>query len=337
MREKPRISDEQLAERVGAAYGLTIRDVAFLAGGADADAAAYRITCDDGPLFLKLRWRPSPAAELTAYLAGIGSTGVIAPRPALDGGLTASLDQLVATVSPFVEGRNGFDSALTEDQWVALGAALRVVHGAPLTDRLRAAIRTEDYAATWRDKVRAHLRAPRPRAADRVARAFWNDLVAHQEQLAIVVDRAERLAEVGRAKGTPLVICHGDLHAGNVIVGSDGRLSIVDWDDPLLAPKERDLMFVGAGVGGVWNRAEELDAFRRGYRPATVDPDLIAYYRYERIAVDTALFADQVLLSDDDGVDRWVSLTHFRSQFDPDNVVQMADQTYATLAPVSKT
>jgi spectinomycin phosphotransferase len=40
-------------------------------------------------------------------------------------------------------------------------------------------------------------------------------------------------------------------HAGNVVVGADNELTIVDWDEPILAPKERDLMFIGGGVDGI--------------------------------------------------------------------------------------
>ena len=33
---------------------------------------------------------------------------------------------------------------------------------------------------------------------------------------------------------------------------------IVDWDEPIMAPKERDLMFIGGGVANVWNKPRKL-------------------------------------------------------------------------------
>ena len=39
------------------------------------------------------------------------------------------------------------------------------------------------------------------------------------------------------------------VHAGNVLLGDNDKLAIVDWDNPIMAPKERDLMFVGGGIG----------------------------------------------------------------------------------------
>ena len=55
------------------------------------------------------------------------------------------------------------------------------------------------------------------------------------------------------------------------LVGPGDALAIVDWDTPIVAPKERDLMFVGAGIGDIWREPWEADAFYRGYGPTTVD------------------------------------------------------------------
>lgn len=40
------------------------------------------------------------------------------------------------------------------------------------------------------------------------------------------------------------VLCHADFHDANLLIDPTGRLFIVDWDEIILAPKERDLVFV---------------------------------------------------------------------------------------------
>ncbi|MEZ4770163.1 MAG: phosphotransferase [Caldilineales bacterium] len=51
-----------------------------------------------------------------------------------------------------------------------------------------------------------------------------------------LVDRTEVLARRLRTDPLPCVLCHSDLHAGNLLMAGDGRLFIVDWDEPILAP-----------------------------------------------------------------------------------------------------
>jgi len=127
-----------------------------------------------------------------------------------------------------------------------------------------------------------------------------------------------------------LVLCHADLHAGNLLITPDGALYVVDWDTLILAPQERDLMFVGGGLFRNQRSAEdEIRLFYAGYGPAAVDRVALAYYRYERIVEDVAAYAEQILATDAGGADRANGLRQFTSQFDPGGVVEFAQRTGA--------
>ncbi len=64
----------------------------------------------------------------------------------------------------------------------------------------------------------------------------------------------------------------------------------------MLAPPERDLMFVrGSAVAGLTTDAEAT-AFEDGYGSAAADPALIAFYRMDWAIQDFADFARRVLL-----------------------------------------
>ena len=78
-------------------------------------------------------------------------------------------------------------------------------------------------------------------------------------------------------KGSRQVLCHGDLHAWNVLVVSDNHLWIVDWDEAVLAPRERDLMFVVGGIGHGLVRPHDTERFLQGYGETGIDPRLLAY------------------------------------------------------------
>ena len=48
-----------------------------------------------------------------------------------------------------------------------------------------------------------------------------------------------------RPRREPEVICHGDLHPFNVLVDSDGSITVLDWSAALLAPAAYDVAFTG--------------------------------------------------------------------------------------------
>jgi spectinomycin phosphotransferase len=238
-----------------------------------------------------------------------------------------------ATLYPFVEGENGFRRPLNEDQWTAFGAVVRAVHDVRLPPSVSETMRHETYSAASCSKVRRYLTAaPSQGPDDDVARALKRLLSSKRQEIASLVEHAEQLAASLRHRTLSSVPCHGDLHAGNILVDGAGSLAIVDWDDAVLAPKERDLMFVGGGVGGVWNRPGESAAFYRGYGPASVDAEALAYYRCERVVEDVAVYCDSLLLEGgDQGAEREESLRRLTSAFDPNNVAEIAERTFADL------
>jgi spectinomycin phosphotransferase len=96
------------------------------------------------------------------------------------------------------------------------------------------------------------------------------------------------------------VLCHADIHTANVLVGADGQLWIVDWDEAVLAPQERDLMFVmGGGIDDQMVRPQDEALFFQGYGASTIDALALAYYRYAWAVSDISAFGDDVFFRTD--------------------------------------
>jgi spectinomycin phosphotransferase len=130
------------------------------------------------------------------------------------------------------------------------------------------------------------------------------------------------------------VLCHADIHTGNVMVGRDGELFVVDWDGPALAPKERDLMFVIGGVVPGVVGAREEDLFFKGYGQVDVNPLALAYYRYAWAVQDVGEYAEQVFLMNDLGDKTREHAVHgFRELFQPGAIVELAFQSEQNLPP----
>jgi spectinomycin phosphotransferase len=121
------------------------------------------------------------------------------------------------------------------------------------------------------------------------------------------------------------VLCHGDIHAANILTGDDGRIHLVDWDAPVLAPRERDLIFV---IGSQIARdvlPHEERWFFSGYGLVDTDPDALVLFRYERVIEDLVEFGRELLASTDlENPDTVFALRIIETFFAPDGIATQA-------------
>jgi len=270
---------------------LRVVHLAFLPLGADRNTAVYRAVADDDkPYFVKLRRGifDETSVTLPKCLSDQGIMQIIAPRATLTGQLWASLDAFRLMLYPFVEGRNGYEVDLSERHWRDFGAALKRIHTAVVPPMLARGLPQEAYSPQWRESVKTFLENVEDDALDDpLAVKLAMFLKARRDEILNLAGRAERLAQAFQARSPEFVLCHSDVHAGNILIDANDALYIVDWDNPMLAPKERDLMFIGGGQGFAGHTAQEEETlFYRGYGQTQLDPSALAYYRYERIIQD---------------------------------------------------
>jgi spectinomycin phosphotransferase len=331
MLTKPPIADAAIITHLRDAYAIDAADLAFLPIGADADSAVYRATTREGrAYFVKLRRGPFDDLPIRVpwFLHQHGVKHVIPPIPTRTEGLWTALDGYTLAVFPFVEGVDGYEVDLGP-LWVDLGRALRAIHTLDLPADLASRVRRETYADTWREGVRGFLALAETQTfADPVSADLAALLRRNRSVIGTLVRRADALAARLRSRTLLFVLCHADIHAGNVLIDADRELHIVDWDTVTLAPKERDLMFPGAGLFGEWQPPErEEDWFYSGYGETAIDRDALAYYRCERVVQDIAEFCDQILHSAPDNPDRANGLRLLSGQFLPGAVVDLALNT----------
>ena len=329
MLEQPDIQNERIIACLRDEYGLRVVQVAFLPLGADQNTAVYRVVADDEtPYFVKLRRGvfDEAAVALPKFLSDQGIMQIIAPLATKTGQLWASLDAFRLILYPFVEGRNGYEVDLSDRHWGDFGTALKSIHTVVVPPALIRCIQQETYSPQWREIVKTFLERVEVDAFDDpVAVDLAAFLRTRREEILDLVRRAERLAQALQARSPECVLCHSDIHAGNILIDANDALYIVDWDNPILAPKERDLMFIGGGQGFAGHTAQEEETlFYRSYGQTQIDPIALAYYRYERIIQDIAAFCEQILLTNDGGEDREQSLRYLTSNFLPNNTIEIA-------------
>jgi spectinomycin phosphotransferase len=303
MREDPGVDAEKISASLEAHYDLSVASVAFLPIGYDPNAAVYEVVSGDGGCyFLKVRFGPihEPGLLVPRALMDLGIRNVLAPLRTRSSNLWCQIDGYAGytvVLYPFIRGENAMVAGLSDDQWREFGSTLQAVHASGLDERFRGRLPVETFSLPSASMVRRLLTLTdgarvEGDAAARFA-AFWRE---HTEQIHHLLARAEGLGAQLRSKSFEYVLCQADIHAANILVADDGRIYLIDWDGPLIAPRERDLLFVvGSKIARAVEPREEA-LFFEGYGPVEIDPVALVYYRYERIIEDIGEIGKSVFL-----------------------------------------
>lgn len=294
MREKLDIPEQLLRTTLQDQYDLTPATLEFLPVGLDYHAGVYRVVSQQGNAYLlKVTSRPlyEPRYQVPRYLKNQGITAVVAPLPTRNGGLWTTFANWTAIVYPFIAGDSSL-MGMTDEHWRKLGSIFKQIHQAAVPAEGFESLRKETFDVTayarWVQTFEAqHLHAQGGSAPQRALRADW---LAYQDKIHTAVRSLEKLAGVLQKRSGPYVFCHADLHPANLIRDSHGSVFVIDWDDVMLAPKERDFIFI---------RDSEADPFWEGYGHSQIDWGALTYYRWERIVQDVIACADDLFFKND--------------------------------------
>lgn len=270
---EPRVDRAALLAAVRDLYGIEVDEAEFVPVG--WAAAGYVLRGGGERYFLKL-WpggRDAAAAitrlPLVQRLHYLGFRARV-PYPLVSKGSepSASVPAGVVALFPFLPGTTPpgwprWPAEVLEELGRTLAELHSVDPGGVLPFR-------ERFAVTVADELRYHL-------ADKVVRPFRADLL---DQL----DRLHELQRSARRLARRFVVCHTDLLGDNVLVDTEGRLSVLDWDGSLLAPPELDLAMLLIGEQPI-----DTVALRRVlavYPDVPLQRDLFAFFLLRRYAED---------------------------------------------------
>ena len=327
MLEDPGLDAREATEALGIAYGIAAAGFTFVPSY-DMQSASYSVATIEGRFFLKIHFGPVAGAPLDvprALLEG-GIASVLAPIRTVASTLWHPMDGgRTAVLFPFVAGQNAMVAGMTAGQWREFGTALRGVHDSGLQERFADRLPAESFALPSAAVARAVL-AQRPAVDSPAANRLSDLFAARAGRIGSMIQRAEELGSILAGRPVAHVLCHADIHAANVLVADDGRIYLVDWDGPMLAPRERDLLFV---IGSRIARdvlPHEEGWFFEGYGEVSVDREALVYYRYERILEDIGEFARSVF--GDPAIpeaSRLAQVMMVDSFFGPDGIVETVE------------
>ncbi len=328
MLERPHLADDRILTCLQQQSGLEIISLEFLPLGNDPTSWVYKVfAAHEQFYFLKVKHGDLTPSSVYAprHLYASGIEQIVAPIPNINGELWTSLVEYVLILYPYIVGQTGMDLGLSNEQWAELGAILHKIHVTPLSVEIALKIPRESFIpnpkwtaaiqvietkltqTTFNDSYEAELAT------------FWNQ---RGHQIKRIISRTHELGQLVKARSLPFVLCHTDIHTANVLVDSEGKLYIVDWDGVIFAPKERDLMFV---VGERNTISAHEQAFLNGYGETEINWLAIAYYRYEWVVQEIAEYAELVFLAPNIGdITKRDAVQAFKQLFSQGDVVDQA-------------
>ncbi|HEX9074837.1 MAG TPA: hypothetical protein VF932_03625, partial [Anaerolineae bacterium] len=155
MHEPPNLSDDAIIAALQAYYGISITSLTFLPIGLDSAAWVYRAeTADHARYFLKIRAGLDNirGIAIPRFVQDRGVPHIVAPLLTSNQALWATVNDFALILYPFIDGRTGVESGLSDDHWTALGALVRQVHSLSLPPDLSQLVRRDPFTP-----VRRHL------------------------------------------------------------------------------------------------------------------------------------------------------------------------------------
>ncbi len=297
MREKPAIAEDDLQTCLQNSYDISVATMNFLPLGLDTYAGVYRVTTRDGvSYFLKAKRRSfyEPSCLVPRYLRDQGITGVVAPIPTKENKLWTQFGEWTLCLYPFIDG--GTDWNMTDKNWHDLGIVFKCIHSVALPPEGFPLMKRETFYPTEYKHWISLFETQRLNAQgmDAVQNTLLSGWKTHQTRIHKIVHLMEELAQFLQELTKPEVICHADLHPANILRDSSGNIFVIDWDDVMLALKERDFIFVPE-----LKAERKSSTFFEGYGETEINSHALMYYRCERVITDIIECAKEVFFRDD--------------------------------------
>lgn len=314
------VSDNQIVAQLHESYGLNVKTLQFIPVG-EASWCYKAIEADEHTCFVKIvRHKLDPlSVTIPALLYNeMGYHFVIPAVPNRQDLLWTSLAQHNLVVYPYLKGKTVMDNGFLFERWQEVGSIFAVLHQTKLPNALRQMLKSESFIPAWEHEAEKVVRYTATSGLVGSSYELAHFILSKEQEIQAILARTEALGRLLREQNSELVLCHADPNQSNILVNNDGRIVLIDWDDVMLAPRERDLMFF---------TGKEQEQFLSDYdktKAFQLNLTAIAYYKYEWVVQEIGSYGSQIFFSDSDEITQQHALQEFYKLFAPDDVVQEA-------------
>src|SRR5207244_8389909 len=114
----------------------------------------------------------------------------------------------------------------------------------------------------------------------------------HRHEFMRECEILETLQRKVRRMNLEFVKCHGEPSPGNILSSDNAEVYLLDWDEPIFAPKEKDLLFFKVN----------LEPVMKGYSgfssDTVIDQDVLEFYGHMWNLGEITCYGSKVLFED---------------------------------------
>lgn len=161
------------------------------------------------------------------------------PIKTADGALFFQKENIIGVMFNFIPGKAlGFGKEYSKEECVQLAQLVRTLHSLDI-EPIRSLCPSERFENSFLDTLVGFM----DREIFNLPKSFARLVEDNRDMTLRCMEQT--LALAGRLKKMNLnyVLCHTDIHGGNIIKAPEGKLFLVDWENMITAPKEADLFF----------------------------------------------------------------------------------------------
>lgn len=289
---------ERFADRLQRDYGITVTAVCDAPRGYAAET--FYVDAAEGLFFLKIMHTPRRQSiflhglTVVEALAEAGVDRITRVVKRKDGGLSFKDGEAVCALFERLDGKQHYQYD-REKVFRKLAQIYRVSAGLPNPGRFMRESFGDRFIGFYEREFLAFMKGPADGTAEHPeageARAL---LKLHAAFLAELPSRAAKTIDACRAEArqAAFYLTHSD-YTGNVMIAPDGTHYLIDFDESLFGPIERDgfMILAEGGEDGELFQAVMAETIP-GYEP---NETFIRYYLFDRFMIDLATFMDELV------------------------------------------
>lgn len=290
MLTEPNIDKDLIKKKIKDNYDLDVTSLTHVPAG--EASWCYKVQTEKETYFLKIY------VSLESHEARFNLTynlfnncsikNITHPLKNKYGELVFDIANHYAALFNYIDGKNASEKELNDKEKFALGKLLGEIHKS--SNLVPSFNLKEDFEYKNINRLLKNIKSSIALSKTETGhkKQTANLLLEHRDKILDRIKDLKTLGEELRNENLDFVICHGEPHIWNTMLNKEGEIFLIDWDDSLLAPKEKDLNMIK-------DDPKKLEGYKSATGDIDINPKIIKYYNLEWNISEIDAWSDQIL------------------------------------------